>query len=150
MASPSPDPVNVLLIGSGGREHALALRIAASPRAGKLYVAPGNAGIAEVAECLAISPEDSDRITSFAVEHSIGLVVVGPEVPLVLGLVDRLAASGIPAFGPTAEAAKLEGSKGFMKDVAARHGVPTAAYAKFHDAVAAKAYVSEKGAPIVI
>jgi len=144
------DRLNVLLVGGGGREHALARRIAASPRAGRLYAAPGNAGIAEVAECVAIPVDDTERLAAFAVEHRVGLVVVGPEAPLVLGLVDLLTLRGIPAFGPAANAAILEGSKSFMKDLAARHGIPTAAYARFRDATAAKAYVAEQGAPIVV
>jgi len=144
------DRLNVLIVGGGGREHALARRIAASPRAGRVYAAPGNAGIAEIAECIAIPVEDSDRLASFAAEHQIGLVVVGPEVPLVLGLVDFLSLRGITAFGPTADAALLEGSKSFMKDIAAKYRIPTAAYARFSDAAAAKAYVAERGAPIVV
>src|SRR5271166_3941769 len=102
------DRLKILLVGGGGREHALARRIAASPRAGKLYAAPGNAGIAEMAECVTIPVEDSDRLAAFAAEHAVDLVVVGPEVPLVLGLVDLLSLRGIRAFGPTAEAAILE------------------------------------------
>jgi phosphoribosylamine--glycine ligase len=144
------DRLNVLLVGGGGREHALARRIAASPRAGKLYAAPGNAGIAELAECVAIPVEDSDRMVAFAADHAVDLVIVGPEAPLVLGLVDFLSLRGIPAFGPSADAAILEGSKSFMKDLASRYGIPTAAYERFRDATAAKAYVAERGAPIVV
>ncbi len=144
------DRLNVLIVGGGGREHALARRIAISPRAGKLYAAPGNPGIAEIADCVAIPVEDSDRLTEFAQAHEVGLVVVGPEGPLVLGLADRLQASGIATFGPEAAAAILEGSKSFMKGIAAKYGIPTAAYARFRDATAAKAYVAEQGAPIVV
>ncbi len=144
------DRLNVLLVGSGGREHALARRIAASPRAGRLFAAPGNAGIADVAECVPIAADDTERLVAFAAEKAVGLVIVGPEAPLVLGLVDLLNLRGIPAFGPTADAAILEGSKTFMKDLAARYGVPTAAYARFREADAAKAYVAEQGAPIVV
>lgn len=144
------DRLNVLLVGSGGREHALARRIAASPLAGRLYAAPGNAGIAEIAECVAITADDTERLVAFAAEKQVGLVIVGPEAPLVVGLVDLLNLRGIAAFGPTANAAILEGSKAFMKDLAARHGIPTAAYARFREADAAKAYVAEQGAPIVV
>lgn len=142
--------MNVLVVGGGGREHALARRIAASSRVGKLYAAPGNAGIADIAECVAIPPEDADHLANFAVAHGIGLVVVGPEGPLVLGLVNFLSLRGITAFGPTADAAILEGSKSFMKDLAAKYRIPTAAYARFKDPVAAKAYVALHGVPIVV
>ncbi|MEK9796771.1 MAG: phosphoribosylamine--glycine ligase, partial [Alphaproteobacteria bacterium] len=114
------------------------------------YCAPGNAGIAQDAECVAISAEDVDALVAFAKDNAIDLVVVGPEAPLVLGLVDRLEAEGIKAFGPRANAAMLEGSKGFMKDLCARHKIPTAAYGRFTDAEAAKAYIREQGAPIVV
>ena len=144
------DRLNVLVIGSGGREHALVKRIAESPRAGKIHVSPGNAGIADIAACVALPTEDSDRIAAYAAEHDIGLVVVGPEVPLVAGLADRLEAGGIRVFGPNAAAAILEGSKSFMKNLAAKYGIPTAAYMRFSDAEAAKAYVAEQGAPIVV
>ena len=108
--------MRILLVGGGGREHALAWSIAASPLCDKLYAAPGNAGIAQDAECVAIGAEDLDALVAFARERSIDFVVVGPEAPLVAGLVDRLEAVGIKAFGPNAAAAELEGSKGFMKD----------------------------------
>ncbi len=142
--------LNVLLVGSGGREHALARRIAASPLTAKLTAAPGNAGIAEVAQCVAIAADDVAGLTEFAVENAIDLVVVGPEVALVAGLTDRLAEKGILAFGPSAAAALLEGSKAFMKDIVAKYGIPTAAYARFRDGDAAKAYVVQQGVPIVI
>ena len=138
------------MVGSGGREHALCWSLAASPLCDKLYCAPGNAGIAEEAECVPIAAEDLDGLVAFAREQSIDFVVVGPEAPLVAGLVDRLEASGIKAFGPSAAAAQLEGSKGFMKDLCARHGIPTAAYRRFTDAEAAKAYARACGAPIVV
>ncbi|MEL0143526.1 MAG: phosphoribosylamine--glycine ligase [Alphaproteobacteria bacterium] len=142
--------MRILVVGGGGREHALCWAIAGSPLCDKLYCAPGNAGIAQDAECVAISAEDVDALVAFAKDNAIDLVVVGPEAPLVLGLVDRLEAEGIKAFGPRANAAMLEGSKGFMKDLCARHKIPTAAYGRFTDAEAAKAYIREQGAPIVV
>jgi phosphoribosylamine--glycine ligase len=142
--------LNILLVGGGGREHALALRIAGSPLAGRVFAAPGNPGIARLAECVAIAADDVDGLVEFAIQRSIDFVVVGPEGALVAGLVDRLAAHGVAAFGPDSRAAILEGSKSFMKDLAARCGVPTASYATFRDAAAAKAHVARAGAPIVI
>src|SRR6266702_3843594 len=142
--------MRVLIIGSGGREHALAWAIAASPLVGRLYCAPGNAGIAEEAECVAFAAGDTKGIIEFCRRAAIDFVVVGPEAPLVAGLVDALDAEGIAAFGPSAAAATLEGSKGFMKDLCAREGIPTAAYRRFRDAAAAKAYIAQEGAPIVV
>jgi phosphoribosylamine--glycine ligase len=142
--------MRILVVGSGGREHALCWAIAASPLVTKLFAAPGNAGIAEEAECVAIAAEDVARLTAFAVEQKIDFVVVGPEAPLVLGLVDRLAEAGIKAFGPSAAAAALEGSKGFMKDLCAKYGIPTAAYARFTESGPAKTYVASQRLPIVI
>jgi phosphoribosylamine--glycine ligase len=142
--------LNILLVGSGGREHALAKRIAASPLTEKLTVAPGNAGIAEIADCVAIAADDVPALVAYAAGNAIDLVVVGPEVALVAGLADRLAENGIKAFGPNAAAALLEGSKTFMKDIVAKYGIPTAAYASFRDGAVAKAYVAVHGAPIVI
>lgn len=142
--------MNILVIGSGGREHALAWSIASSPLTDRLWCAPGNAGIADVAECVPIGAEDIDAIVTFAKENSVDLVVIGPEAPLVEGLADRLKAEGIKAFGPSAAASMLEGSKGFMKDMLAKYGIPTAAYRRFTDADAARAYVREQGAPIVV
>ena len=142
--------MNVLVIGSGGREHALAWKIAASPLVSRLYCAPGNGGIAEIAECIDLKPLDFDSIVRFCRESKIGFVVVGPEDPLVNGLVDRLEREGIKSFGPSAAAARLEGSKGFTKDLCAEFGIPTAAYGRFSDASAAKAFAREKGAPIVV
>ena len=147
---PETRRLNILLVGSGGREHALALRIAASPLTAKLIAAPGNAGIAAIADCVAIAADDVPGLVAFAVDHAVDLVVVGPEVALVAGLVDRLAEKGIRAFGPNAAAALLEGSKSFMKDIVAKYGIPTAAYARFRDTAAAKAYVAQQGVPIVI
>ncbi|WP_259780524.1 phosphoribosylamine--glycine ligase [Aestuariispira ectoiniformans] len=142
--------MKVLVVGSGGREHALCWSLASSPLCDKLYCAPGNAGIADVAECVAIKAEDVDAIVAFAKDKSIDLVVIGPEAPLVLGLADKLADANIRAFGPSAAAAELEGSKGFMKDICAKYGIPTAAYARFTNAESAKAYIREQGAPIVV
>jgi phosphoribosylamine---glycine ligase len=142
--------MRILVVGSGGREHALCWAIAASPLVTKLFAAPGNAGIAEEAECVAVAAEDVARLTAFAVEQKIDFVVVGPEAPLVQGLVDRLAEAGIKAFGPSAAAAALEGSKGFMKDLCAKYGIPTAAYARFTDPGQAKAYVAGQRLPIVV
>ena len=142
--------MNVLLLGSGGREHALALALAQSPLLGRLYAAPGNPGIAEVATCLALDPEAHADVIAACREHDIGFVVVGPEAPLVGGLVDALEAAGIKAFGPTRAAARLEGSKGFTKDFSARHGIRTAAYRCCDSLDAAHAYLAEVGAPIVV
>ena len=142
--------MRVLVIGSGGREHALCWAIAASPLCDQLYCAPGNPGIAEEATCVPIAATDSDAILAFAREEKIDFVVVGPEAPLVAGLVDQLEAAGIAAFGPSAAAAALEGSKGFTKDLCAKYGIPTARYRRFSDAAAAKAYVRAEGAPIVV
>ncbi len=142
--------MNVLLIGSGGREHALAWKIAASPLLTRLYAAPGNPGIAGEAELVQLSPEDHGAIVAFCRERAIDLVVVGPEAPLVAGLGDRLREAGIRVFGGSAAAARLEGSKGFTKDLCARYGIPTAAYGRFSDAEAAKAYIRQNGAPIVV
>ena len=144
------DPLDVLLLGSGGREHAIALALRRSPRLGQLYAAPGNPGIAEVATCLALDPEKHDEIIAFCREKTIGLVVVGPEAPLVGGLVDVLEAAGIAAFGPSKAAAQLEGSKGFTKDFCARHDIPTAAYRRCDSLAAARAYLAKVGAPIVV
>jgi phosphoribosylamine--glycine ligase len=142
--------MRILVVGGGGREHALCWAIAASPLCDRLYCAPGNAGIAREATCVPIGADDVDALGAFAREEAIDFVVVGPEAPLVLGLADRLNEAGIKVFGPSAAAAELEGSKGFMKDLCAKHGIPTAAYGRFTDAEAAKAYLREQGAPIVV
>jgi phosphoribosylamine--glycine ligase len=142
--------MNILILGSGGREHALAWKIAASPLVEKLYCAPGNAGIAQDAECVALDVADHASVIAFCKEKSIGFVVVGPEAPLTAGIVDDLARAGIKAFGPTKAAARLEGSKGFTKDICKANNIPTAAYERFSNAAAAKAYVQQQGAPIVI
>ncbi|MBN9135758.1 MAG: phosphoribosylamine--glycine ligase, partial [Phyllobacterium sp.] len=133
--------MNVLLIGSGGREHALAWKIAASPVLTKLYCAPGNPGIAHEAECVALDPADHAAIVAFCKEKAVDFVVVGPEAPLVAGIADDLRAAGISVFGPSKAAAQLEGSKGFTKDLCARFNIPTGAYGRFSDAAAARAYV---------
>ena len=142
--------MKLLLVGSGGREHALAWALAASPLCDTLYCAPGNAGIAQLAECVPIAAEDIAGLVRFATENAIDFVVVGPEAPLVAGLVDALDAAGIKSFGPRKAAAALEGSKGFMKDFCARHNIPTAAYGRFTDIAAARAFVTAQGAPIVV
>lgn len=142
--------MKVLLIGSGGREHALAWKLAASAKLEKLYCAPGNPGIAEYAELVALDVTDHAAVIAFAKEKAIDLVVVGPEAPLVAGLADDLAAADIRVFGPSKLAAQLEGSKGFTKDLCARFDIPTGAYGRFNNAPKAKAYVREMGAPIVV
>src|SRR5690242_9624773 len=142
--------MNILLLGSGGREHALAWKIAASPLADRLYCAPGNAGIAQEAECVALDVADHAAVIAFCRANKIDLVVVGPEPPLVAGLVDDLAAAGLKAFGPSRAAARLEGSKGFTKDLCRANNIPTAAYERFTAAGPAKAYVRKMGAPIVV
>ena len=142
--------VNLLVIGSGGREHALCWSLAASPLTDALYCAPGNGGIASEAECVDIDAMDFDGILGFCRSAEIDFVVVGPEAPLVGGLVDRLGEAGIKAFGPSAGAAALEGSKGFTKDLCAGYGIPTARYRRFGDAAAAKLYIREQGPPIVV
>ncbi|MER8749765.1 phosphoribosylamine--glycine ligase [Mesorhizobium sp. M1050] len=142
--------MNVLLLGSGGREHALAWKIAASPLLTRLYAAPGNPGIGGEAELVKLDIADHAAVTVFCKEKKIDLVVVGPEGPLVAGIADDLRAQGIRVFGPSKAAAQLEGSKGFTKDLCARYNIPTAAYGRFGDLASAKAYVEKMGAPIVI
>jgi len=142
--------MNILLIGSGGREHALAWKIRQSRHCGTLYCAPGNAGIATLAECVALDVADHAAVISFCRDRKIGLVVVGPEVPLVAGLADDLEKAEIAAFGPSAKASQLEGSKGFTKDLCAEFDIPTASYQRFNNGPKAKNYIREMGAPIVI
>jgi phosphoribosylamine---glycine ligase len=142
--------MNVLLIGAGGREHALAWALLASPLLGKLTCAPGNAGIADIADCVALDVADHGAVAGFCRENNIELVVVGPEAPLVAGLADDLGAAGIKVFGPSRAAAQLEGSKGFTKDFCAEHGIPTAAYARCSDRAAALAYLERQALPIVV
>jgi phosphoribosylamine---glycine ligase len=142
--------MNILLLGSGGREHALAWKIAASPLADQLYCAPGNAGIARECEVVALDIADHAAIIAFCKANKIDLVVVGPEAPLCAGIVDDLSAAGIKAFGPSKVAAQLEGSKGFTKDLCRANKIPTAAYERFTAATPAKAYLRKQGAPIVV
>jgi phosphoribosylamine--glycine ligase len=142
--------MRVLVVGSGGREHALCWAIASSPLLTKLWCAPGNPGIAEMAECVPIAVMDIPALVSFARDNAVDLVVPGPEAPLVAGLADALDAAGIPCCGPTKAAARLEGSKAFTKALADEAGIPTARWARFTDAEAARAYVHAQGAPIVI
>ena len=142
--------MKVLLIGSGGREHALAWKLAASPLLEKLYCAPGNPGIATVADLVDISVDDHKALIAFAKDKKIDLVVVGPEAPLVAGLSDEMRTEGIRVFGPSKAAAQLEGSKGFTKDLCARFDIPTGAYGRFNNAPKAKAYIRQQGAPIVV
>ena len=142
--------MNILILGSGGREHALAWKMAGSPLADKLYCAPGNAGISQEAECVALDVADHAAVIAFCKTAKIDLVVVGPEVPLCAGIVDDLEAAGIKAFGPSKWAARLEGSKGFTKDLCKANKIPTAAYERFKGAAAAKEYVRKQGAPIVV
>ncbi len=142
--------MNVLVIGSGGREHALAWKISKSPLLRRLYCAPGNPGVQGIAECVPIAASDIPALVAFASENEIDLVVVGPEDPLANGLVDALIEAGIPAFGPKAAAARLEASKAFAKHIMKKYGIPSAAYEEFTDAEAALAYVRAQGAPIVI
>ncbi|MGY3484922.1 phosphoribosylamine--glycine ligase [Bradyrhizobium sp. USDA 4011] len=142
--------MNILLLGSGGREHALAWKIAASPLVTKLWCAPGNAGIAREAECVALDVADHAAVIEFCRRNAVDLVVVGPETPLAAGIVDDLAAAGIKAFGPSRQAAQLEGSKGFTKDLCSEFSIPTGAYRRFDNAKDAVAYVRAQGAPIVV
>lgn len=141
---------DILLIGSGGREHALAWKLAQSSELGRFYAAPGNPGIGEYADVVSLDPADHTAVLDFCRERRIDLVVVGPETPLVAGLADVLRAAGIDVFGPSAAAARLEGSKGFTKDLCTRQSIPTARYRRFSNASAAHAYVREQGAPIVV
>ena len=142
--------MRILVVGGGGREHALCWAIANSPLCDQLFCAPGNAGIAGIAECVPISAEDIEALVAYAVDKAIDFVVVGPEAPLVAGLADRLNEASIKVFGPSAAAAQLEGSKAYMKDMLAKSGVPTAAYGRFTNAERAKAYITEQGVPIVV
>ena len=144
--------MNILIIGGGGREHALAWKTAQSERVQKIYVAPGNAGTAHESKCenVAIAADDVDGLLKFAQGNKIELTIVGPEAPLVLGVVDRFRAASLRCFGPTKAAAQLEGSKAFAKDFLARHKIPTAAYGNFTEVAAAEAFIRKMGAPIVV
>jgi phosphoribosylamine--glycine ligase len=141
---------HVLLIGSGGREHALAWALTASPLIGRLFCAPGNAGMAALGECVDLDPADHGAVIRFCKEHDIGLVVVGPEAPLVAGLADDLRTAGIRTFGPSKAASQLEGSKHFTKTLCAEHNIPTARFAAFTSEDAALAYVGRSDAPLVV
>ena len=142
--------MKVLLVGGGGREHALAWKLAQSPRLGRLVAAPGNPGIARHAECAPVAVDDHDGLVRLAEKERADLVVIGPEIPLVAGLADRLAERGITAFGPTARAAAIEGSKAFSKALMARHGIPTARFQSFDDPARARRFCRELGTPLVV
>jgi phosphoribosylamine---glycine ligase len=142
--------MHILLLGSGGREHALAWKIASSPLVTKLWCAPGNAGIAREAECVALDIANHQAVIDFCKTNAVELVVVGPETPLAAGIVDDLASAGIKAFGPNKAAAQLEGSKGFTKDLCREFDIPTGAYRRFDNAADALSYVRAQGAPIVV
>jgi phosphoribosylamine---glycine ligase len=142
--------VNILILGGGGREHALAWAVLQNPKCDRLIVAPGNAGIAMIADCADLDILDGDAVVGFAVEESIDFVIIGPEAPLAAGVADALVSAGIPVFGPSAAAARLEASKAFTKEVCDACGAPTAAWARFTDAAEARAYVAAQGAPIVV
>ena len=142
--------MNILLLGSGGREHALAWAVKQNPKCDRLIVAPGNAGIAQIAECAALDIEDGGAVAAFCDENAIDFVIIGPEAPLAAGVADRLRDAGLLCFGPSAEAARLEASKSFTKEICAAANAPTAAYGHFTDADAAKAHIQANGAPIVV
>lgn len=142
--------MKVLVIGSGGREHAICVTLAKSPKVDHIWCAPGNGGIASVAECVPLGTTDIDGVVAFAKEHRPDLVMVAPDDPLALGMVDALESAGIRAFGPRANAAMIEGSKSFAKDLMKKYGIPTAEYAVFEDSASAIAYIHQKGAPIVV
>ncbi|MFK7871183.1 MAG: phosphoribosylamine--glycine ligase, partial [Roseobacter sp.] len=142
--------MNILILGSGGREHSLAWAVKQNPKCDRLIVAPGNAGIAAIADCAALDIEDGGAVARFSDDNAIDLVIVGPEAPLAAGVADRLRDAGISVFGPGQDAAKLEASKAFTKAICDASGAPTAAYAHFTQADAARAYVETQGAPIVI
>ncbi len=142
--------MKILVVGGGGREHALVWKIAQSPLAEKIWCAPGNPGIAALAECVDIPVEAVEKLRDFALREKVDLTVVGPEVPLTLGIVDLFEASGLAIFGPSRAAAQIEGSKSFSKDLMAKYGIPTAAYRTFTDRDEAAAYIREQGAPIVV
>ena len=142
--------MNILILGSGGREHALAWAVMQNPKCDKLIVAPGNAGIAKIADCASFDINDGGAVVSFVEENAIDFVIIGPEAPLAAGVADDLRAAGVLTFGPSKAAAQLEASKGFTKEICDASGAPTAGYARFDDAGKAKAYIREQGAPIVV
>lgn len=142
--------IDILLLGSGGREHAIAKKLATSPRCGKLYIAPGNGGTSQEGENISLDENDPAAVAAFAKDHGCGMVVIGPEAPLVVGVADAVREAGIPCFGPGAEGAQMEGSKLFSKQLMERAGVPTAAYGSFTDEQSALDYVNAQGAPLVV
>src|SRR3954469_24237216 len=142
--------MRILVVGGGGREHALCWAISASPLCTTLFCAPGNAGIAEVAECVDVGAEDIPGQVALARRLKIDFVVIGPDAPLVAGMADAFTSAGIKVFGPSRQAAQLEGSKGFTKELCRRHNIPTAAYERFTDLATAEAYIKKQGAPIVV
>ena len=142
--------MNILVIGSGGREHALVSTLKESKKVGKIYCVPGNPGIAELAQCISLDISDNAALLAFAQENKIDLTVVGPEVPLANGIVDVFAEKGLKIFGPTKSAARIEGSKAFAKDLMAKYNIPTAGFAVFTEAEAAKEYIRKQGAPVVV
>ncbi|MGR3641340.1 phosphoribosylamine--glycine ligase [Alterinioella nitratireducens] len=142
--------MNILILGSGGREHALAWACLQNPKCDRLVVAPGNGGIAQIADCAALDPEDAGEVVDFAAEEAIDFVIIGPEGPLAAGVADALRAAGILCFGPSQAAAELEASKAFTKEICDAAGAPTAAYARFTEAEPARAYIRQQGAPIVV
>ncbi len=142
--------MNILILGSGGREHALAWAVKQNPKCDRLIVAPGNAGIAQIAECASLDIENGGAVVGFAEENAIDFVIIGPEAPLANGVADRLREAGVLVFGPSEGAARLEASKSFTKEVCAAANAPTAGYGHFTDAEAAKAHIRENGAPIVV
>ncbi len=142
--------MNILILGSGGREHALTWAVKQNPKCDRLIVAPGNAGIAQIAECADLDIENGGAVAAFAEENAIDFVIIGPEAPLAKGVSDRLREAGLLVFGPSEEAARLEASKFFTKEICAAANAPTAGYGHFTDAEAAKAYIRANGAPIVV
>lgn len=142
--------IDILLLGSGGREHAIAKKLSASPRCGKLYIAPGNGGTSQEGENISLDENDPTAVAAFAKDHGCGMVVIGPEAPLVVGVADAVREAGIPCFGPGAEGAQMEGSKLFSKQLMERAGVPTAAYGSFTDEQSALDYVNAQGASLVV
>ena len=150
MAMLADEKIKILLLGSGGREHALAKKLAESSHCEKLYIAPGNGGTAREGENVAIDENSSEAVVTFAQEKGVGLVVIGPEAPLVVGVADAVRAAGIPCFGPGLDGAQMEGSKKFAKDIMSKAGIPTAAYQSFTEGAPAEAYVHELGAPVVV
>lgn len=142
--------MNVLVVGGGGREHALVWKVSRSPRVRKIYAAPGNAGMAQLAECVPVKAEDVPGLLSFAKTHAVDLTIVGPEGPLSLGIVDAFQKEGLRIFGPSGKAAEIEANKAFTKDLMQKYNIPTAEYGTFTDRAAAETYIRKKGAPIVV